>query len=300
MDRRSFLNFSRSGVLPQTPWDEFCHRVQRIVPGYFKDVSVPHYIAHAAEIVIERLEDIRHLYAYCYEYGITLVLKGFTTPEQMHTRHVLIVSFSEKLNTIETVGENVCLVQPSVKVGELLQQGYQQFTQVPEDLTVAQWFASPQYHDCRPYHSFLSGVERISVFFADGSQAVLGGFGVNDSSALSVPILNRCIPSLFELLQDSDVQMQLEGEIWPYAYRIDTLKKHFVDINLARLFQGHRSQLAWIQQWVIRKIPEDVLLLPTNIHQEEVISVERINNKVKELFDAESIFICDDEVNSNF
>ncbi|NOL50523.1 hypothetical protein [Pelistega europaea] len=314
MDRRSFFNFGRSGVLPQTPWDAFCHRVQRVVRGRFQDISLSHYSTKAAEIVIERLEDIQHLYVCCQEYGVVMALSGLTMAEQMHSRHVLIIRFSSQLNQLEPMGDYACLVQPSVLVGDLYQQGYQQFARVPKHWTIAQWFASPLYHDCRPYHSFLSGVERISVLFADGSQAVLGGFGVNDRSALSVPILNRCIPNLFELLREDLVEQQLAMSYWPYAYRIDALKKHFVDINLARVFQGHQGKLAWIQQWVIRKIPEDVLLFPgdkggrsvvqsgiidnTDIQEQYAIeqSVVRVNQRVKDLFDAEGVFLNDDEV----
>lgn len=302
MDRRSFFNFGRAGVLPQTPWDAFCHRIQRTVRGRFQEVSLSHYSVHAAEIIIERIEDIQHIYACCREYGVVMALAELTTVEQMHSRHVLLVRFSAKLDVIEPLGEQACLVQPSVRVGELLQRGYQQFSRVPQDWTVAKWFASQHYHDCRPLHSFLSGVERINVLFADGSQAVLGGFGVKDRSALSVPILNRCIPNLFELLREEIVEQQLMSTVWHYAYRIDALKKHFVDINLARVFQGQQGKLAWVQQWVIRQIPEDVLLLPSDAHKDEEIapalelSIERVNSRIKDLFDAEGVFLQEDEV----
>lgn len=297
MDRRSFFNFGRSGVLPQTPWEAFCHRIQRTVRSQFKDISIPHYATRAAEIIIERLEDIQHIYACCREYGVVIALAGFTSAEQMHSRDVLIVHFSDNLNAIEPIGDNACLVQPNVKVGDLLQQGYQQFARVPESWSVIQWFTDATYHDCRPYHSFLSGVERISVLFSDGSQAVLGGFGVNDRSALSVPILNRCIPNLFELLSDEAVMHQLAAPVWPYDYRIDSLKKHFVDINLARVFQGHQARLIWVQQLVIRKIPEDVLLFSGDANEEEPVNrVARINRHIKLLLDADGLFLNDDEV----
>lgn len=301
MNRRSFLNFGRSGVLPQTPWDEFCHGIQRTVRGKFKDISVPNAPFGAAEIWIERLGDIQHLFAYAQAHHVVLALAGCTIPTAVTTRHLLIVHFSDKLNQIEKVGEQASLVQPSVKVSDLFAQGYQQFARVPGDLTIAQWFASPQYHDCRPYHSFLSGVERISVMFADGSQAILGGFGVNDRSALSVPILNRCIPNLFELLRDEEVEQSLQQDVWPYPYRLDSLSKQFVDINLARIFQGHQGRLLWVQQWVIRKIPEDVLLLPEFSVSEDKDNCTHsaIEARIKGLFDAEGVFLYDDEVKTS-
>lgn len=301
MDRRSFLHFGRSGVLPKTPWEEFCHRVQRTVSGQFRDISMPENGVGTAEIVIERLEDIQHLYALCKYYDVAIALAGFTQAELVHTRSLLIIHFSSTLNKIEEMGGNACLAQPSVKVGTLLAKGYQQFARVPRDWSLSQWFASPRYHDVRPHHSFLSGVERISVFFADGEQAVLGGFGVNDRSALSVPILNRCIPNLFELLREDEMERQLEADYWPYAYRLDSLQKKLVDINIARVFQGHQARLLWVQQFVIRKIPEDVLLLVEDMDKIPDISdiqqsLERINHRVKGLFDAEGVFLYDDEV----
>lgn len=304
MDRRSFLHFGRSGVLPQTPWEEFCHRVQRTVRGRFQDISIPENTMRAAEIVIERLEDMQHLYALCKHYEVAIALAGFTSPEFVHTRHLLIVHFSLKLNTIEPLGEQACLAQPSVTAGELLALGYQQFARVPTDLTLSQWFASPRYHDIRPCHSFLSGVERISALFADGSQAVLGGFGVNDRSALSVPILNRCIPNLFELLREDEVEKQLAASFWAYAYRIDSLQKQWVDINIARVFQGHQARLVWVQQFVIRKISEDVLLLASDVelpdNSDIQASLMHIQQRVKGLFDIEGVFLYDDEVMEGF
>lgn len=301
MDRRSFLHFGRSGVLPTTPWEEFCHRVQRTVKGQFRDISAVESGMIVAEIHIERLEDMQHLYPLCKHYEVAIALAGFTQPALLYTRAVLIVHFSPSLNNIEEMGENACLAQPSVTAGDLLMRGYLQFSRVPQDWTLAQWFASPRYHDVRPYHSFLSGVERISVLFADGEQAVLGGFGVNDRSALSVPILSRCIPNLFELLREDEVEQQLASHYWPYAYRLDALQKKWVDINIARIFQGHQSRLLWVQQFVIRKIPEDVLLLAEDmeclpdfnrIHE----SLDHVHSRVKGLFDPEGIFLYDDEV----
>ncbi|MDY3330579.1 MAG: hypothetical protein SOX43_01310 [Pelistega sp.] len=304
MDRRSFLNFGRSGVLPQTPWEEFCHRVQRTVRGHFQDISISEHTMRAAKIVIERLEDMQHLYALCKYYEVAIALAGFTSPEFVYTRHLLIVHFSPKLNTIEPLSEQACLAQPSVTAGELLALGYQQFARVPAEWTLSQWFASPRYHDIRPFHSFLSGVERISALFADGSQAVLGGFGVNDRSALSVPILNRCIPNLFELLREDEVEKQLAAPSWSYAYRIDSLQKQLVDINIARVFQGHQARLVWVQQFVIRKIPEDVLLLASDVelpdNSDIQSSLEHIQQRVKGLFDIEGVFLYDDEVMEGF
>ncbi|WP_071058930.1 hypothetical protein [Pelistega sp. MC2] len=299
MDRRSFLQFGRSGVLPETPWDLFCHRLQRTVRGDFKRLDGLNEAYHAAQICIYRLADIQHIYALCREYEVAMVLDGFASPQTVHTRDLLMVQFSPSLNIIEELGEQACLAQPSVTAGQLLALGYYQFSRVPAEMTIAQWFASPLYHDCRPYFSFLSGVERINAIFADGSQAVVGGFGVDDRSALSVPILSRCIPNLFELLREDSVETQLASDYWPYSYRLDSLKKNLVDINIARFFQGHQGRIIWVQQWVIRKIPQDVLLLKAQLPEEECAdseSIARINDRIKGLFDPTGIFLYDDEV----
>ena len=301
MDRRSFFNFGRAGVLPSNLWEAFCHRIQRTIRGKFKVFPNDGTHFNCAEIYLERLEDVQHLYAYCCEYDVGIALGGFASTESVIARDLLMVYFGTQVNKIEFLGNNACLVAPGVKVGSLSMMGYKQFDRVPAGLTVAQWFANPAYHDCRPGFSFLSGVERAQVLFADGSQAVLAGFGVDDKQALTVPILNQTIPQLFELLANPEVVAQLQNDYWPYAYRLDSLQKKLVDINLARVFQGHQGKLVWVQQMVIRKIPEDVLLLPKDadfiIDAALQASVNSINARVKNLFDANAVFLYDDEVN---
>ncbi|NEN74757.1 hypothetical protein F9B74_00230 [Pelistega sp. NLN82] len=297
MDRRSFFKFGRTGLLPQTEWDNFCHRIQRTVKGQFRDITCPMQDYGVAEIYLENSSDIQHIFALCQVYHVTMALAGFIDPEGMYTRPILIVHYACTMNKIEWLSDDICLVQPSVTAGDMLALGFQQFTRVPTSLYIAQWFSNPLYHDCRPFHSFLSGVERIQALFSDGSQAVLGGFGVQDQSALSVPILNRCIPKLFELLQDKEVASFLDKTYWPYEYRLDALEKHFVDINLARVFQGQKARLLWVQAWVIRKIPEDVLYLPSDIQLAQVPEkLAPIQFQMKNLFDMDGIFLYDDEV----
>lgn len=299
MDRRSFMQFGRAAVLPQSAWENFCQRVQRSVRAVVQ-VLKEHEHGSVAQVTIERQADCQHILALCQEYHVSMVLAGTSQTHALLGRDCLVVQLGSGLRVIEDFGEQACLVQPGTYVGELYARGYKQFARVPSYLNVAQWFSDPAYHDCRPYCSFLSGVERVHALFADGSEAVLGDFGVDDRAALSVPILNRSVPNLFELLREDEVERQLEQAVWPYAYRLDSLKKKRVEVNLARAFIGQKASLIWAQTLLIRKMPADLLCLPSDIEWPEPnldlsVSLDHVQSRIKGIFDPQGMFLYYDE-----
>lgn len=299
MDRRSFMQIGRAAVLPQTAWGTFCQRVQRSVQSLVQ-IVYEHEQGSVAEVTIQRPSDSQHILALCREYKVAMVLAGTTQTHSVIGRDCLIVHLGDKLRQLEAVGDEACLAQPGVLVSQLQERGYQQFARVPSDMNVAQWLSDATYHDCRPYCSFLSGVERLHALFNDGSHAVLGDFGVEDRAALSTPFLNRSIPNLFELLRQYQVECQLESSYWPYTYRLDSLKKKHVEVNLARIFLGQKASLIWAQSLLIRKMPEDVLLLPFAQGVEEPsldlsVSLDHVNGRVKGIFDEQGLFLYADE-----
>ena len=299
MDRRSFMQFGRAAVLPTSTWETFCQRVQRSVRAPVRQLK-DHEQGCVAEVTIERTGDSKHILALCREYQVSMILAGSAPEQSLFGRDCLIVRLGSGLRSLEHLGEQACLAQAGVLVGQLYALGYQQFARVPSHLTIAQWLANPAYHDCRPYFSFLSGVERLYALFSDESEAVLGDFGVDDRAALSVPILNRTIPNAFELLREDQVEQQLEQAIWPYAYRLDALKKKRVEVNLARLFIGHKASLLWAQSVLIRKMPEDYLCLPSDIQWPEPnldlsVSLDHVQARLKGILDSEGLFLYYDE-----
>lgn len=255
--RRRFLTLRKGPE--EGPWPAFCRRVQRALQAPLtQECETNGY--YSAKIRLQRLADLPSLRQLCHEYDIAMVLEGTASPASIIGRSCLVVESGESLSGSEALGEHACLVLPGTPVGHLQAQGFAQFSHVPATLTLAQWLAQPQWHDCRPGYTGLSGLERVHALFADGQNAVLGGFGVNDESPLRLPALQRVVPALFELLNDTDVSRCLALPAWGLAYRLDALKPRFGDINLARVFLGHAGTLIWCQELVVRRLRENQIV----------------------------------------
>ena len=298
MDRRSFLNFKNTS--PDEPWAKFCTRLRRFAHGQWESLSDSADGYPQARLLLERELEFEHARALAQEYDIALVLDGALPFGRLTGRPGLWLNYSPELGEIDFFSDEACLAGAGTLVGTLLEQGYEQFIGVPSYLNLAQWFADPQYHDVRPGLSFLSGVERIQVVFANGDAAVVGGFGVNDDSPLNIPLLNKAIPQLFELLQKKPVQEALGLDRWSYAYRFEALQKKLVEPNIARIFQGHRGSLLWVQSLVIRKIPQtERYLLSPEQWSEAYDSGDcggDADNQIKSLFDPSGLYPYLDEL----
>lgn len=254
MDRRSFFNIDKKSS--NEPWTKFCTRLRRFAHGQWESLPDSEDGYPQARLQLEREVEFEHARALAEEYDIALVLDGTLPLGGLIGRPGLWLRHSPDLGAVDFYSDEACLAQAGALVGTLADRGYEQFAGVPPHLSLAQWFADPQYHDARPGLSFLSGVERIQVLFANGDAAVVGGFGVHDTSPLAVPVLNKSIPKIFEMLPKEPVQEVLASNTWIYAYRFDALQRKLVDSNIARVFQGHRGSLLWVQSLVIRKIPK--------------------------------------------
>lgn len=287
MDRRSFFNLKKN--LSDDPWSMFCTRLRRFAQGQWEALPDSVDGFPQARLQLEREIEFEHARALAAEYDIALVLDGTLPFGRLTGRPGLWLTHSPDLEQVDFFSEEACLAQAGTLVGTLVAQGYEQFIGVPSHLNLAQWFADPQYHDARPGLSFLSGVERIQGVFSNGDAVVVGGFGVNDTSPLSIPLLNKAIPQLFELLQKRSIQNALTTSYWPYAYRFDALHKSIVDPNIARVFLGHRGSLLWVQSLVIRKIPKTERFLLTSEQWSEVYDSGACGNAedsdIKSLFD---------------
>ncbi|MDO5667451.1 MAG: hypothetical protein Q4G44_06470 [Alcaligenaceae bacterium] len=298
MDRRSFLNIHNSSS--DEAWAMFCTRLRRFAHGTWETLPDSDDGFPQARLQLQREHEFEHARALAEEYDIALVLDGTMRLGRLTGRPGLWVKHSQKLSEVDYFSEEACLAQAGTLVSTLAQQGYEQFRGVPPLLTLAQWFADPQYHDVRPGLSFLSGVERIQVLFANGETAVVGGFGVDDTTPLNVPILHKAIPQLFELLQNNTVQEALNSESWLHAYRLEALHKKLVEPNIARVFQGHRGSLVWVQSLVIRKIPkvERLLLNPEQWRESygKGACGGEVDNEIKSLFDPAGLYPYLDEL----
>ena len=298
MDRRSFFNIKKNSS--DEPWVKFCTRLRRFAHGPWESLPESEGGYPQARLQLEREIEFEHARALAREYDIALVLDGTLPFGRLTGRAGLWLQHSPELEAVDFFSDDACLAQAGTLVGTLAAQGYEQFIGVPTHLSLAQWFADPQYHDVRPGLSFLSGVERIQVVFANGDNAVVGGFGVNDTAPLNIPLLNKAIPQLFELLQKQSVQELLNSASWPYAYRFDALQKKLVESNIARVFLGHRGSLLWVQSLVIRKIPQTERHLLSSAQWGEAydggICGGQEDSEIKSLFDPSGLYPYLDEL----
>ncbi|WP_028356886.1 hypothetical protein [Brackiella oedipodis] len=309
LNRRDFLRLKRRHDYPDWPhWSSFTERVRRIARGPWQELtperlapeqqaydSKPMMAAPQAVLRLERWHEFEHIRQMCLQYEVSLLLWGAAARAYVLDRPVLWLQISEDLAEWQSLSDQACLATSAVSCGELLQQGFQQFRRVPDHLSLGQWLASPAWHDVRPGLSYLSGVERIEVFFANGDHVVLGGFGVHDKAPLNTALLNRSIPQLFNLLQQSSTQTALTAEYWHQVYRLDSLANLQTESNLARLFLGHRGTLIWLKSLVLRKMPYDDLLLPEDVpdFQREASYSDA---EIKSLFDSQVLFPYLDEL----
>ena len=297
VNRRRFLTLSKR---PQEgPWPAFCRRVQRALEtALANEQETDGY--YSARIVLQDLGDLPSLRQLCQEYDVAMVLDGTATADTIIGRSCLIVGMGPRLAGTEALGEHACLALPATRVAHLQEQGYGQFADVPPELTLAQWLAMRQWHDCRPGCTASSGLERVHALFADGQTAVLGGFGVNDESPLRLPALQRLIPALFEQLSEPDIARCMTMPRWPLAYRLDALKPRLGDINLAQLFLGHGGTLVWCQELVIRRMPHNAIVSDValgDVDRDFVSGVHHhLEGSVKALFDPSGLFLYPDEL----
>lgn len=302
MDRRSFLKIHNAAA--DEAWSLFCNRLRRFVHGAWESLAESSDGYPQARLQLERTLDFDHVRALAEQYDIALVLDGTLPFDALIGRPGLWLKLPQTMEAPDFFSEEACLAPATTLVGTLLEQGYEQFRGVPPLLNLAQWFADPHYHDMRPGLSFLSGVERIQVVFANGDKAVVGGFGVNDTAPLNIAILHKAIPRLFEMLQQTQIREALEAPIWPYAYRFDALHNKHVDPNIARVFLGHRGSLLWVQSLVIRKIPPLQRLLRTAAEWQqgyaEGLCGGEADLEIKQLFDPTGMYPYFDELFKTF
>lgn len=298
MERRSFLSFKSQAS--SEPWEQFCARLRRFVEGPWESLEPSVDGFPQARLHLSRPQDFEHVRALALEYDVALVLDGTLSFGQLTGRAGLWLTHSADVAAVDYFSDEACLAQAGAKVGELAAQGYEQFLGVPPYLSVAQWFAEPSYHDVRPGCSFLSGVERIHAVFADGAEAVMGDFGVNDVAPLKTALLHRSIPAIFEMLYRTPVREALAAEVWAYAYRFEALKQKHVEPNIARLFLGHRGSLIWVQSMVIRKVPQlkRQLLSADEVLKKQAAQARDTNedSEIKQLFDPTGLYPYLDEL----
>ncbi|MHA3904658.1 hypothetical protein ACTPOE_14125 [Castellaniella sp. WN] len=240
--RRAFLVGRRT---EQSPWETFLARLRRVAQGTVHDFSTE---AGSARLVPGHMQDVYHARSLCLEHGVTLALDGVPSAARLDDGPVLWVEPGAAMARCERLGPDDprWFVQPGCLIGELEQAGLPQFRDQPPHLTVAAWLADRRGCDWDRGDTAASGLAHALVLLADGTQANLGAFGVDNRKPLDNLRVQGMIPRLFEL-----VSAQPAGGPWNGRYRLDALRPAAGrTVNLAHLLLGHGGELGWVE-WLV-------------------------------------------------
>lgn len=245
--RRAFLVGRRP---ERSPWETFLMRLRRAAQGAVHEFSTE---AGSARLVPGHMQDVYHARSLCAEYGVTLALDGMPSSERLDESPVLWVEPGVAMSRCERLGpdDSRWFVQPGCMIGTLEQAGLPQFRDQPPHLTVAAWLADRQGCDWDCGDTAASGLVHALVLLADGTQANLGAFGVDNHKPLDNARVQGMIPRLFELASAPAADRLRADGLWNGRYRLDALRPASgATINLAHLLLGHGGALGWVE-WLV-------------------------------------------------
>ena len=245
--RRAFLMGRRT---EQSPWESFLSRLRRAAQGTVYDFSTE---VGSARLVAEHMQDIYQARALCVEHGVVLALDGVPSAARLDDAPVLWVEPGVGMARCERLGPDDprWFVQPGCLIGELEQAGLPQFRDQPPHLTVAAWLADRRSADWDFGHTAASGLVHALVLLADGTQANLGAFGVDNRKPLDNLRVQGMIPRLFELSSSAAAARLHADGMWQGRYRLDALQPASGGtVNLSHLLLGHGGELGWVE-WLV-------------------------------------------------
>lgn len=245
--RRAFLVGRRT---ERSPWETFLARLRRAAQGAVHDFSTE---AGSARLVPGHMQDVYHARSLCVEHGVTLALDGMPSAARLDDGPVLWVEPGVAMARCERLGPDDprWFVQPGCLIGELEQAGLPQFRDQPPHLTVAAWLADRRGCDWDCGDTAASGLAHALVLLADGTQANLGAFGVDNRKPLDNLRVQGMIPRLFELASSPAADGLRADGLWNGRYRLDALRPAAGrTVNLAHLLLGHGGELGWVE-WLV-------------------------------------------------
>ncbi|MGB7483006.1 hypothetical protein ABRZ04_11125 [Castellaniella ginsengisoli] len=245
--RRAFLVGRRT---ERSPWETFISRLRRTAQGAVHDFATE---AGSARLVPGHMQDVYRARSLCVEHGVTLALDGIPSAARLDEGPVLWVEPGSAIARCERLGPDDprWFVQPGCLIGDLEQAGLPQFRDQPPHLTVAAWLADRRSCDWDCGDTAASGLAHALVLLADGTQANLGAFGVDNRKPLDNLRVQGMIPRLFELSAAPDADTLKAGSLWNGRYRLDALRPASGGtLNLAHLLLGHGGELGWVE-WLV-------------------------------------------------
>lgn len=252
--RRAFFTGRRAAL---TPWDAFCQRLKRTTTGNFFEFERQEDQPGGAQLVPKQAADVIQARLLCAEFGVQMALADMPHAASLADRQVLWVDPSASLGGCQRLSpdSSMWFVQPGCLLGDLVEAGLSQFSELPCHITVAAWLADRSLCDWAPGETRLSGIEHLSIVLPDGSSTSLGPFGTHNQKPLNSVFLQQLIPALFQLAGSTDAKDCLAATRWAGKYRLDALLPNDGSApNLAHLLLGHGGELAWVEWLVINQL----------------------------------------------
>ena len=285
----------------RSPWEAFCQRLGQSVKGTFLDQGLSNG-AGTARLIAAQPADVRHARSLCAEYGVIMALDGVQLAAAHDGFSVLWVQAGRDLSSVRRMadGGSQWFVQPGCLLGELEAAGLRYFADLPSYLSIAAWLADRTLCNWPAGATQGSGLILASVLLADGSDARLGPFGVNNQAPLGSLTLQRLVPSLFQLVAGPEAQACGRQALWPVRYRLDALTPSDPGaVNLAQLMLGHGGDLGWVD-WIVLDdaVMQESPTLMSPVLREPIDGMDpviachadEIEMRIKQLFDPHGLF----------
>ncbi len=305
MDRRDFLRFRHIDPV-QSAWKTFlyelkkrgiesCGQTYSLGEGAYL-ISMPvSDISRVPSIVILARQYGVGVRVLSYQQSVEQMLESMISqgsPQSVVCLDFYTLSSMELLaHEVQSIGSDHYLSAVTVPIAFFKQQGFEQFSGLPDDLLLLDWLANPIYHDQRPLGLSSSGISKLQCVLSDGSSTVVGGFGVDVSQSVPLAQLHEIVPALFTYLHDEDIRVLMLSPQWPQGlYRLDALQG---DISLAQFFLGSQNTLVLPIRCAITKgkVPDSGYLSKCTPNDSNSITHYAFHQmQVKGLFDEYNVF----------
>lgn len=285
--RRAFFGAKAPEV---SQWDQLLLQLQRKTQGQLRGLDHEEQVVYRPSI----LADLHHARQLCHAFDASLYVLGQHTPVSDGTKPIVWLDLTA-LNQLMPIDpqKNQWFVQAGVCLGQLREVGFDLASSLPDELSVANWLADPQWQSYSLAQLPQSGLVHASLMTADGSVNSLGLFGEKNTKPLNTAFLRRIVPELFQLANSELAQALLDPPQWLGRYRLDIFTTKNTELNLAHLLLGHGGDLG-ILEWVVINKKERKTPVPfaSSINPDPTLQMaaQELDAAIKQLFDPEGLF----------
>ncbi|MCK9507474.1 MAG: FAD-dependent oxidoreductase [Pigmentiphaga sp.] len=300
--RRAFL-MPKLGV--DSPWEQFCQRLGRVVRGTLRVEDPVPGQGHRATLTVARDEDVMHALVLTKAQGVLLSLPG-CPPERLPLQRDVLMLDDSALQRVVSLdaARGILCVEPGCTTAALEAMLAETAWRLPwtgEDAMTAGDAAQSAYA-WPTGHCPESQLYMADVLLAEGCWEVFGPFGVSSSYALRTAAGRRIVSGSFELSAGKEAQTLLAQPAWSARLRLDGLTPRIgfdraeQAPNAAHLLLGSEGRLAWVSRYTWLLSPRDAAAprrWPARVHFTDdgrERAEDRLDLYLKMLFDPEGVF----------